>query len=403
MKAVGIVVEYNPFHNGHKLHIQESKRQTEADIVIAVMSGSFLQRGEPALVSKWARTDMALQGGADLVIELPYYFATANAELFARGAIHLLEALHCDSFCFGSEDGQITPFIRTYHLLQEHNKEYKAALKQFLKEGHSYPTAASLAFQTISTAENELDLSKPNNILGKEYVHTTLANGYSIQPFTIKRVAAGYHETILSTESIASATGIRKAIIEQKKALQTIAHYVPVSTLSILETYVAHYGSLHHWEMYWSYLKYRILTTSATELAQISEVEEGIEHRLIGNAKRSSSFQQFMTLMKTKRYTWTRIQRICTHILTHCSKEEIQHNSFPTYLRLLGMTENGQQYLREVKKELPLPFVSKLSAFHNSAIEADLRAASVFAQGLQEPFQTELMKREFTAPIIRKA
>ena len=132
-------------------------------------------------------------------------------------------------------------------------------------------------------------------------------------------------------------------------------NYVPISTLSILETYIAHYQSLHHWEMYWPFLKYRILTTSATELAQIGEVEEGIENRLIENAKHSSSFQQFMTLMKTKRYTWTRIQRICIHILTHCSKEEIQHNSFPTYLRLLGMTGNRSAILTRGKKRASSP------------------------------------------------
>lgn len=401
MKAVGLVVEYNPFHNGHIAHIQESKRVTDADVVIAVMSGSFLQRGEPALVSKWARADMALQAGVDLVIELPYRFATANAELFARGSIHLLEALHCDTFCFGSEDGNIASFIDTYHFLKEHSMEYKLALKRFLKEGHSYPTAASLAFRDISIGERELDLSKPNNILGKEYVHTTLANGYMIQPFTIKRVVAGYHETILPAESIASATSIRKAIIEQKQPLQTISNYVPLSTRSILENYIAHFQSLHDWNLYWPFLKYKILTSSSAELAEIYEVEEGIENRLIENAKHSSTFQQFMTLMKTKRYTWTRIQRMCIHILTHSLKKEMEQYSFPTYLRLLGMTNKGQQYLGTVKKELALPFISKVSAFHDPAIQADLRAASVFAQGLNEPYQTSLMKREFTTPIIR--
>ena len=400
MKAVGVVVEYNPFHNGHRLHIQESKRKTGADVVIAVMSGPFLQRGEPALVSKWARADMALQGGIDLVIELPYRFATANAETFAHGSISLLEALHCDYFCFGSEEGSLSPFIHSYHLLQERNEEYKAALKNFLKVGNSYPTAASLAFQTISPDNNGLDLSLPNNILGKEYIHTTIKNQYKIQPVTIKRVSADYHDTNLSEASIASATGIRKAIIEQKQSLDTIANYVPSSTLTSLEQYIFHYKTFHNWEMYWPFLKYRILTSSATELSEICEVEEGLENRLIESAKQSCSFQQFMTLTKTKRYTWTRIQRICIHILTHSRKEELESYSFPSYIRLLGMNETGQQYLQKVKKQLTLPFISKVSAYHDSAIQADLRAANVFAQGLSEPFQTELLKREFTAPII---
>lgn len=404
MKAVGLVVEYNPFHNGHRLHIQESKLRTGADIVIGIMSGSFLQRGEPALVSKWARTDMALHGGVDLVIELPYRFATANAELFARGSISLLEELRCHSFCFGSEDGEITPFLNTFHLLEEKKEEYKASIKQFLQEGLSYPTAASRAFQSISSTENLLDLSQPNNILGKEYVQTALANRYKIQPFTIKRVNVGYHDSKLTTEPIASATGIRKAIIEQKQSLQTIASYVPPSTFTILKDYLSTYKTFHDWEMYWPFLKYQILSSSTSKLANIHEIEEGVEHRFLENAQRSSSFQQFMTLMKTKRYTWTRIQRMCLHILTFTEKKEIEQTPFPTYFRLLGMTEKGQQYLGKIKKELNLPFISKISAFSdNPAIQADIRAASVFAQGLPEPYQTKLIKREFMAPIIRKA
>ena len=402
MKAVGVVVEYNPFHNGHRLHIQESKQKTGADVVIAVMSGPFLQRGEPALISKWARTDMALQGGVDLVIELPYLFATANAETFARGSINLLEALHCDFFCFGSEEGNLSSFIDSYQLLQERSEDYHAALKSFLKEGNSYPTAASLAYETISTSEKDLDLSLPNNILGKEYVHTALKNQYRIQPATISRVSAQYHDPNLSNTSIASATGIRKAIIEQKQSLDSIANYVPLSTLSMLEQYTIHFKAFHHWEMYWPLLKYRILTSSATELSEICEVEEGLENRLIKSAKQSSSFQQFMTLSKTKRYTWTRIQRICIHILTNARKVDLEPYSLPAYIRLLGMNEKGQQYLQKVKKELPLPFISKVSAFNDPAIQADLRAAHVYALGLDEPYQTELWKREFTAPIIRK-
>lgn len=403
MKAVGLVVEYNPFHNGHRLHVEESKQKTGAEVVIAVMSGSFLQRGEPALVSKWARAEMALQSGVDLVIELPYRFATANAELFAQGAIHLLEELRCHSFCFGSESGELAPFLRTYHVLKEKKETYNAHIQSFLQQGHSYPTASSLAFQSITTAQQRLDLSQPNNILGKEYIQTALANGYHIQPVTIKRVTTGYHDPTLSREPIASATGIRKAIIEEKQPLQTMVNYMPLATLTLLEQYVADYQSFHHWEMYWSFLKYRILSASAHELAEIYEIEEGIEHRFIAHAKHATSFQQFMSLMKTKRYTWARLQRMCLHILTHTKKEEITKTPFPAYIRLLGMTEKGQQYVRSIKKELTLPFIAKLSSYHDPAIEADLRAANVFAQGLAEPYQTKLIKREFMAPIIRKA
>ena len=204
-----------------------------------------------------------------------------------------------------------------------------------------------------------LDLSLPNNILGKEYVHATLENQYKIQPVTIQRVSAGYHDTNFASSSIASATGIRKAIIGEKQPLQAIATYVPQSTLTILEQYLSHYKEFHNWEMYWPFLKYRILSSSATELSEICDVEEGIENRLMESAKQSSSFQQFMTLSKTKRYTWTRIQRICIHILNHSRKKELEPYSFPSYIRLLGMNETGQKYLQEVKKNSHFPLFLK--------------------------------------------
>ena len=178
-----------------------------------------------------------------------------------------------------------------------------------------------MLLKLFQSDEHVLDLSLPNNILGKEYVHTTIKNQYKIEPVTIQRVSAGYHDTNFDSASIASATGIRKAIIGEKQSLQTIANYVPLSTLTILEQYLSCYKEFHNWEMYWPFLKYRILSSSAAELSEICEVEEGIENRIIESAKQSSSFQQFMSLSKTKRYTWTRIQRICIHILTHSQKK----------------------------------------------------------------------------------
>ena len=368
MKACGLVVEYNPFHNGHALHARESRKNTGADVIVAVMSGPFLQRGEPALISKWARAEMALKCGIDLVIELPYAYATQKAEIFAKGSISLLESLGCDSFCFGSEDGRIEPFIKTHQVLSQNAEAYNSAIKFFMEMGNSYPTSASKAFQAISESGDMLDLTKPNNILGKEYVSVALSNGFSIQPYTIQRVAAGYHDIQLSSEPIASATGIRKAIIEEQKDLDVVSNYIPPSTLHGLQQYVNTYQSLHDWEMYWPILKFQILTSSLTELASIYEIEEGIEYRFKEMAKKSTNFKGFMTAMKTKRYTWTRIQRMCVHILTRTLKEEMITNQSPSYIRLLGMNARGQAYLRSVKKELPVPLISKVSAYQDRQI-----------------------------------
>lgn len=402
MKSCGLVVEYNPFHNGHALHARESRQKTGADVVVAVMSGPFLQRGEPALVSKWKRAEMALRGGIDLVIELPYTFAAQKAEIFAKGSISLLESLGCDSFCFGSEDGRIEPFINAHNILSENAKAYNATIKSLMELGNSYPTSASKAFREISKNEDMLDLTKPNNILGKEYVSAALSNGFSIQPYTIQRVAAGYHEIELSSEPIASATGIRKALLEQRHELDAVQRYIPPSTLLGLQQYIATYHTLHEWELYWPLLKYRILASSLTELAALYEIEEGIEYRMKEMAKEAINFHDFMTAMKTKRYTWTRIQRMCVHILTHTLKEDMIHINWPSYIRLLGMNERGQAYLRTVKKDLPIPLISKLSAYQDHHIDTDIRAAQVYAMGLREPYQTALMKREFEAPVIIK-
>ncbi|WP_057915063.1 nucleotidyltransferase [Peribacillus muralis] len=403
MKACGLVVEYNPFHNGHVLHARKSREKTGADIVVAVMSGPFLQRGEPALVSKWTRAAMALQGGIDLVIELPYAFATQKAEIFAKGSISLLEYLGCDSFCFGSEDGRIEPFITANNVISDQSAAFDAAVKSAMDAGNSYPASAAQAYQAIIKNEGALDLTKPNNILGKEYVSAALTNGFSIRPYTIKRVAAGYHDTDLSNDSIASATGIRKAIHEEQgKSLDSVSSYIPKPTRIGLEQYLSSYRSLHDWEMYWPLLKYRILSSSLSELAAVYEIEEGIEHRIQQMAKTAATFSQFMTALKTKRYTWTRLQRMCVHILTHTSKEQMANTHLPAYIRLLGMNNKGREYLHTVKKDLPLPLISKLSAFQKQDIEMDIRAAQVYALGLSESDQASLMKREYAAPIITK-
>ncbi|CAH0346875.1 nucleotidyltransferase [Bacillus sp. CECT 9360] len=400
MKAVGLVVEYNPFHNGHAYHLKKSKEAADADTVIAVMSGPFLQRGEPSLISKWARTEMALQAGVDLVIELPYPFASQKAEIFARGAISILEALQCDSFCFGSENGQIEPFLSTYQLLEEYQEKYNELIKEHIKEGYSYPRAASLAFGGLSV-DDALDLSKPNNILGIEYIRAALSNDFAIKPATIPRIQAEYHDPTLTENSIASATAIRKALFENEKKAEDIDGYVPAASSTILKEYLDQYQLFHSWDLYWPLLKYCILSASADELEQIYEIEEGIQYRIKDAAGQAQNFHEFMTALKTKRYTWTRLQRMCVHILTNTTKAEMfPLQESPSYLRLLGMSPVGRSYLRNIKKKVPIPVVSKLSSFVAKEIEPDIRASRIYALGLSEPYQSRLMKREFEAPIL---
>ncbi|HHY74509.1 MAG TPA: nucleotidyltransferase [Bacillus bacterium] len=402
MKSVGVIVEYNPFHNGHYYHIQKSKKVTEADIVVAVMSGNFLQRGEPALVSKWARTKMALESGVDVVIELPYVFATQKAEVFAHGAVSLLHALKVDNLCFGSENGSIQSFQQTLHIMETKKDEFDNFIQPALKEGTSYPRAAAEAFQSLGIIDSMVDLSEPNNILGFHYLQAIHQLKSNIQPYTIKRTKANYHDEHIEDEQIASATSIRKTLFSGSTNLVEIQNVIPDTTFTHLESYKNKYGMFHQWEDYFPFLKYRLLSTTAAELKEIYEVEEGLENRILQLITEAATFQEFMEKIKTKRYTWTRLQRICLHILTNTKKQTMKNNNNqPTYIRLLGMSLLGQEYLHKIKKNLELPIVSRPSTFSNEQMMLDIKATNVYASCLKEPFRTNMIKSEYVNPPIR--
>jgi predicted nucleotidyltransferase len=401
MKAAGVIVEYNPFHNGHFHHLTETKKMTKADVIIAVMSGNFLQRGEPAIVSKWSRTKMALSSGADIVIELPYSFATQHAEVFASGAVALLDAMRCTSFCFGSESGDIDVFEQTVEYLHNNEEIYNTFVKKFIKEGMSYPSALSKAFQSLETPEELVDLSLPNNILGFHYLQSRNAMQSDMKAFTLGRKNANYHDEDFSDDAIASATSIRKEIRNKEGQVETVNSFVPPATMRELEEYQNTYGILHDWERYWDCLKYKIISSSGEQLSAIYEIEEGIENRLIAAARSSSSFHEFMETVKTKRYTWTRLQRMALHILTNTSKTEMGTGRSPEYIRLLGMTTKGRKYLNQYKKKLSLPLVSKLGAAEYEGISLDIRAAEVYALGVRGAAQQQLLlQQEFKQPPI---
>lgn len=396
MKAVGVVVEYNPFHNGHFYHVEQSKILSGADVVIAVMSGPFLQRGEPALLSKWHRAKMALLGGVDIVFELPYAFATQKAETFARGAIDILAAAGCDYVCFGSESGHIEDFYSTLRFIHKHQETYDHLIKKNMDEGMSYPRATSSAFQELRPSSQMMDLSKPNNILGFQYIRAIEELNLSLTPLTVARKNAGYHDPELSTTHIASATSIRKSIFSNDGQLNELSSYVPNTTYTELVDYKREFGQFLQWEDYWPLLQYRLLTTDKSELARIYEVEEGIENRILQMVDKANSFSEFMTLLKTKRYTWTRLQRLCVHILTNTNKEQMRALSDrASYLRLLGMTAFGRQYLNKWKKQSNLPIVSRLASYNGKEIELDIKAAKIYSLGLDKTKRHSALSLEY--------
>ena len=398
MQAVGLVVEYNPFHNGHFHHVQEAKRVTKADIAIAVMSGQFLQRGEPALVDKWTRTKMALASGVDIVIELPYVYSTAPANEFARGAITLLDSMNCSAFAFGSEQGTITPFLNTFSLIESNQQQYNASIQQAMLTGVSYPQALHYAYETLKAAypNDYIDLAQPNNILGFHYIEAAKALDSTMQAVTIQRIEAGYYDDINQEKHIASATGIRKALFDH----QDVCNFLPQPSYTALCNWQALHGKFMSWEALWPLLQYAILRHTPGQLTAFADVQEGLENALVKHAKTSSSYAEFMANLKSKRYTWTRLQRMLTHIYTGVTKEQLHAFNNPTFIRLLGMTENGQRYLSMHKKQIGLPLISRVAATKDPMLTLDIQATTMYNLGLRL-FSTQKIDEDIKSPPIR--
>lgn len=402
MKSCGLIVEYNPFHNGHLHHLIQSKVKTNSDIVIAVMSGTFLQRGEPAIIDKFHRTKAALQNGIDVVLELPFAFSCQYADLFAKGAIMTLAKIGVESICFGSEHGEISPFIKSYLHFKENEEQFHSKLKHFLNEGLSFPQASTKAYDAIGMTDVGLDLSLPNNILGYSYVKAIKELKVNIKPDTIKRTKSQYHDEKIEHQ-ISSATSIRKEILENKKVTETAKKALPNSTVKQLVGYKKKYEVWHHWELYFPLLQYLVQTKSLDELRNIQGVDEGLEYRLKQTAPQVESFHEWMEKLKTKRYTWTRLQRLFCYLLTNTKKEEIDHikqlNDIP-YVRILGMSENGRAFIQSRKKQIDVPLITNMQQLDTPILELEEKATNAYYSVIKPKIKKALKKQELTGPIL---
>lgn len=402
MRACGLIVEYNPFHNGHQYHIEQARTQSQADCIIAVMSGNFLQRGEPAIIDKYNRAKAALTSGVDILLELPFAYAVQSSHYFAKGAIHTLNEIGVSSLCFGSEQGTIADFITAYHIQSKHAGNYHATIKKYLAKGLSYPTASAKAIQSFAPNDLQIDLTKPNNILGFSYVNRVLKDNLPIDLLTIKRIDSDYHDdTIKGT--IASATSIRKQLLSNASFSEEVNRSLPNPSINALKNY-RHTATLwHDWENYFPLLKYRVLTMAANELASIHHVDEGLEHRIIQSVKQATSFNHWMQLIKTKRYTWTRLQRMFVHILTNTKKthiKQIHEQATVPYIRLLGFTTNGRKYLNHVKKQLNIPLISQVSQLDHLCLKLDEKASDAYYTVLPIKQQLTHQQKELQGPLI---
>lgn len=402
MKACGVVVEYNPFHNGHAYHVQKAKEVSQADSVIAVMSGNFLQRGEPAIIDKFHRTRAALSSGVDIVLELPYAYAVQNSDYFARGAVQLLHELGASSICFGSEAGTAEPFISANLVQKERKKEYEIELKAHLHQGLSFPEASMKAYEAIGLVNQQFDLSQPNNILGMGYVNTILEQDLPMDIHTIKRLNNEFHDPDITGE-IASATSIRKEIIEHQNVTSQARVALPAITAEMLQQYKQTTSHWHHWEHYFQLVNYRVQTMTPQELRQIHGVTEGIEYRLKNTANQVENMEDWFRKIKTKRYTWTRIQRIFTHLLTNTTKDELApflaEDSKLPYVRVLGITEQGQKYLNHVKKAIKIPVLSSYRKNMHPLMQLEEKASLSYYSILEPSTRKVLFNQELKGPI----
>ena len=355
MTAVGLITEYNPFHNGHQYHLQESLQVSGADVAVAVMSGHFLQRGMPAMLDKWVRTKMALASGVDLVLELPVVWACNSAPHFAAGAVAILEACGgVESLCFGSERGELAPLQDCATLLTTSAARIASETGQALRTGISYPVARAAAVQGATDA-TEL-LATPNNILGISYLQALATLGSRIRPLTIPRIGAGYHDCV-PHGTIASATGIRQLHARG----EDLSPFIPLAAQLHLHP-ALHSGNVLDSSRLFPLLMTR-LSDEPAALTGIYQVEDGIAERLCEHARSAHTLAGLIDSVKVRHLTVTRLQRILTYILLNLASAEVEEQlaGGPSYLRLLGATAKGERFLSSTRKKRTLPLLANFS------------------------------------------
>ena len=366
MNVIGIIAEYNPFHNGHIYQIEKIKKLYPDSLIIVVLNGNFTQRGDVSIINKWDKTKIILEHDVDLVVELPTFYGINNADLFARGALKILNDL---KIVFGIERDNIDDFVEIAKI--KNTDAYKLLLKEYLDKGYSYPKAS---FDSIEKITN-IKINTPNDILALSYIEEIFNNSYNISPIGIKRTN-DYHDKDL--KEISSATAIREAIKENKN----INNYVPLETIKYINNISM--------DNYFDLLKYKIISTD--DLTIYHDVKEGIDVRIKKYIYESSSLEELINNIKTKRFTYNRIKRILLYILLDIRKD-IKVND---YIRPLGFNKKGANYLKQIKNKLTLPLISNYSD-NKDILESEYRVNSIYS--LKTNNINENIKNEFNSPI----
>jgi predicted nucleotidyltransferase len=369
MTILGLIVEYNPFHNGHRHHLDEAIRLTQPDLIVAVMSGHFVQRGEPACLDKWTRTQEALNQGIDVVIELPFPLTVQSASTFAASAVHLLNQAGVTDLVFGSESNDLP----TLKLMAELPINVDA-IKESLKLGHGFPKAYGAAMGAYP----------PNDILGIAYLKA-IANT-PITPHTIQRTNA-YHSTDLD-QVIVSATAIRHALVN----VQPIDHATPMASALVN-------AQPREFARYYPLIRTLLLTLPKLTLEELFLMDEGLENHLVKLAEQFADFETFMRHAVTRRYTKARIQRTLAHLMVHTTKTEIRKLPPLQTLRVLGFSPKGQRHLRTLR-DSGIRVATRFNQVPVPYRRLELKATAAYAHGLSADARQELLEREIKGPIL---
>lgn len=400
MKVAGVITEYNPFHNGHKYQLEQIKRQTSADYIVVVMSGDFVQRGEPAIIDKYERTRMALLSGADLVLELPSVFATASAEFFAGGGVSVLKNTGIvDTLCYGVEsvDHELTKLVAG--VLKNPPAEYSTSLARLIQGGMSFPAARSRALceyfrDTYDSASEKLDtfIASPNNILAIEYEKALM--DCDITGFPIQRVGEGYH-SIDSTSEFSSATAVRGVIstlidIDKHNTITNMqldnswisakfSQLMPSDCADILVNCILG-GHIVFPDDISEMLYYRLLTGKYKGFVQYADCTKELSAKIVKNIYKYESFTQFCNLLKSKNLTYTRISRVLTHILLGIENDDFNICIDNPYLRILGFKKSSGELMHLLKKRASTPIITKVADAPYELISKDIFAADLYGR-----------------------
>lgn len=398
MKILGLITEYNPFHFGHRYHLEQSMRQTNSTHSIAVMSGSFVQRGQPSFLDKWSKAKMAIDNGVDLVIELPMVYSSQSAELFAHGAVNILNSTQVvDYLSFGSEVGELEPLRELAKVFVEEPILYKDNLKQFLSLGFSFSVSRSKAIEKYYNFKNNNNnnnnyssvLKGSNNILAIEYLKALYRLDSKIIPFAIKRMGSAYNDLDIR-KGYASATGIRNKILES--GLTSVKDLVPSETYRVLQDYQEKYINFNKIDNYEDIFNYLLRTVDIDLLRGLLHMEPGLENRIIKVSEMSLNINHIIQSITSKRHPLTKIQRLFIHLLNNIDGETINqlYKSDPDYIRVLGSNKKGFQILNLIKENSDINIITKYADYKNlnnplinSFLAIEERATDIFFLGLK--------------------